>query len=79
MMDGKIAKVNGRVETKSEHFLIYLNSMMNYLDIDGLRVYYLVMDNVHIYKPAAIRELLEGRRYKRVYCRNILPFSISLR
>jgi hypothetical protein len=64
---GREIKINGRVGTRSEHFLSYLRSMVNNLDRNGFHRYYLVMDNAPIYKLAKIREFLESRGYKCVY------------
>lgn len=60
-VNGKEVKINGRVGTRSEHFLAYLNNMMDCLDRNGLQGYYLVMDNAPIHKPVPIREAIEGR------------------
>jgi hypothetical protein len=73
-VDSKEVKINGRVGTRSEHFLTYLNSMMNCLDRNGLHGYYLVMDIAPIHKPAAIRERIESRGYKCVY---LPPYSLD--
>ncbi|KAG2201534.1 hypothetical protein INT47_007411 [Mucor saturninus] len=73
-VDGREVKINGRVGTRSEHFLTYLSSMMDCLDRNGLHGYYLVMDNAPIHKPAAIRELIENRGYKCVYLPPYSPF-----
>ncbi|KAG2193614.1 hypothetical protein INT47_007237 [Mucor saturninus] len=73
-VDGREVKINGRVGTRSEHFLTYLSSMMDCLDRNGLHGYYLVMDNAPIHKPAAIRELIENRGYKCVYLSPYSPF-----
>ncbi|KAI9250874.1 hypothetical protein EDC94DRAFT_495321, partial [Helicostylum pulchrum] len=60
-VNGKEVKINDRVGTRSEHFLAYLNNMMDCLDRNGLQGYYLVMDNAPINKPVPIREAIEGR------------------
>ncbi|KAG2198725.1 hypothetical protein INT47_005410 [Mucor saturninus] len=73
-VDGREVKINGRVGTRSEHFLTYLSSMMDCLDRNGFHDYYLVMDNAPIHKPAAIRELIENREYKCVYLPPYSPF-----
>lgn len=73
-IDGKTVQINGRVGTRSEHFLSYLNSMMDYLDRNGLHEYYIVMDNAPIHKPTTIRKQIEDRGYKCVYLPPYSPF-----
>ncbi|KAG2195256.1 hypothetical protein INT47_007985 [Mucor saturninus] len=73
-VNGKEVVVNGRVGTRSSHFMSYLNSMMDCLDRNGLQGYYLVMDNAPIHKPIEIRALIEERGYKCVYLPPYSPF-----
>ncbi|KAG2199315.1 hypothetical protein INT47_012949 [Mucor saturninus] len=73
-VNGKEVVVNGRVGTRSSHFMSYLNSMMDCLDRNGLQGYYLVMDNAPIHKPFAIKALIEERGYKYVYLPPYSPF-----
>ncbi|KAG2191495.1 hypothetical protein INT47_011536 [Mucor saturninus] len=73
-VNGKEVVVNGRVGTRSSHFMSYLNSMMDCLDRNGSQGYYLVMDNAPIHKPIAIRALIEERGYKCVYLPPYSPF-----
>jgi hypothetical protein len=73
-LGGKEVVINGRVGTRSTHFLSYLSSMMDCLDGNGLHDYYLVMDNAPILKSASIRELIERRGYKCVYLPPYSPF-----
>ncbi|KAG2200823.1 hypothetical protein INT47_001354 [Mucor saturninus] len=62
-VNGKEVVVNGKLGTRSSHFMSYLNSMIDCLDRNGLQGYYLVMDNAPIHKPIAIRALIEKRGY----------------
>lgn len=75
-VDGKEARINGRVGTRSEHFFTYINSIMDCLDKNGLHRYYLVMDNAPIHKPAAFKERIESRGYKCIY---FSPYSAFLK
>lgn len=61
-------------EMKFDHFLSYLSIMMDCLDRNGLHGYYLVMDNAPIYKPVAIKKIIERRGYKCVYLSPYSPF-----
>lgn len=70
----KEVKINGRVGTRSEHFLTYLNSIMDCLDRNGLRGYYLVIDNAPIHKPTAVRKCIESRGHKCLYLPSYSPF-----
>jgi hypothetical protein len=56
--------LNGRIGTRTEHFLAYLSNVMDVLEKNKLQGYYLVMDNASIHTPANIRDLVEGRHYK---------------
>lgn len=72
--DGKDIKIKGRVGTRSEHFLSYLKSMMDFLDRNRLHGYYLVMGNAPIHKPVKIGEFIKSRGYKCVYLAPYSPF-----
>lgn len=74
-IDNKKVVINGRVGTRSTHFMSYLNSIMDCLDRNGLHGYYLVMNNAPIHKPILIRELIESRGYKCIY---LPPYSLFL-
>ncbi|CEG67929.1 hypothetical protein RMATCC62417_04276 [Rhizopus microsporus] len=74
VIDISLRKPTSAISTRSEHFLSYLNSMMDCLDRNGLHGYYIVMDNAPIHKPATIRKLIEDRGYKCVYLPPYSPF-----
>lgn len=66
-LNGKEVAVNGRIETRSAHFMNYLNSIMDCLDRNDSHGYYLVMNNAAIHKPVVIRALIKERGYKYIY------------
>ena len=64
-VDGKaVDAVNGRIGTRTEHFLAYLSNVMDVLDKSKMQGYYLVMDNAPIHTPAKVRNPVEGRHYR---------------
>ncbi|ORE00706.1 hypothetical protein BCV72DRAFT_176074, partial [Rhizopus microsporus var. microsporus] len=48
--DGKEVKINGKVGTRTEHFLVYPTNVMNTLDKHNMKGQYIVMDNAPIHK-----------------------------
>jgi transposase len=72
--DGKVIETTARVGTRTEHFLFYLNNLMDVLDRNNLRGLYIVMDNAPIHKPNKVRECIEKRGYKCVYLPPYSPF-----
>ncbi|KAL1925911.1 hypothetical protein VTP01DRAFT_7250 [Rhizomucor pusillus] len=62
--DGKEVKVNGKVGTRTEHYLSYLSNVMDVMDKNGMKGHYIVMDNAPIHKPRVIRRVVEERGYK---------------
>jgi transposase len=66
--------VNGRIGTRTEHYLAYLSNVMDVLDKNSMQGYYLVMDNAPIHTPAKVRDLIESRRYKCLYLPPYSPF-----
>ena len=74
-VDGKaVDAVNGRIGTRTEHFLAYVSNVMDVLDKTNMQGYYLVMDNAPIHTPAKIRDLVESRHYKCLYLPPYSPF-----
>jgi hypothetical protein len=59
--------INGRIGTRTEHFLAYISNVMDVLDRNDMKGHYLVMDNAPIHTPVKVRELVEGRGYKYLY------------
>ena len=64
--------INGRVETRTEHFLTYLANDMDVRDRNDMKGNCLVMDHAPIHTSTKVRELVESRGYKYFY---ILPYS----
>src|ERR1700733_11532125 len=74
-VDGKaVDAVNGRIGTRTEHFLAYVSNVMDVLDKNNMQGYYLVMHNAPIHRPAKIRDLVESRHYKCLYLPPYSPF-----
>lgn len=72
--DGKVIKTTGRIGTRTEHYLAYLSNVMDVLDKNDMKGFYLVMDNAPIHKPATVRNFIEKRGYKCVYLPPYSPF-----
>jgi transposase len=66
--------VNGRVRTRTEHFLTYISNVMDVLDRNNMKGHYLVMDNAPIHTSVKIRELIESRGYRCLYLPPYSPF-----
>jgi hypothetical protein len=66
--------VNGRVGTRTEHFLAYISSVMDVLDRNNMKGHYPVMDNAPIHTSVKVRELVESRCYQCLY---LPPYSPS--
>lgn len=73
-VDGKVVTTTAKVGTRAEHYLNYLSNVMDVLDRNNMKGFYLVMDNAPIHKPATIRNLIESRGYKCVYLPPYSPF-----
>lgn len=74
-VNGKEAKtVNGRIGTRTGHFLSYISNVMDVLDKRDMKGHYIVMDNAPIYIPGKVRELIESRGYKCLYLPPYSPF-----
>jgi transposase len=69
-----VAVVNGRIGTRTEHYLAYLSNVMDVLDRNNMKGHYLVMDNAPIHTPATVRALIESRGYKCLYLPPYSPF-----
>jgi hypothetical protein len=72
--DANAMVVSGRVGTRTEHFLAYISNVMDVLDTNDMKGYYLVMDNAPIHTPVKVRALVEGRGYKCLYLPPYSPF-----
>lgn len=72
--DGKVIQTTARVGTRTEHYLAYLSNVMDVLDKNNMKGFYLVMDNAPIHKPATVRIFIEKRGYKCAYLPPYSPF-----
>lgn len=75
--DGTVVATTARIETRTEHYLGYLENVMDVLDKNNLKGHYLVMDNAPIHKPATVRSCIEKRGYKCIYLPPYSPFLNS--
>lgn len=66
--------VNGRVGTRTTHYLQFLQKTMDVLDANDLRGRYLVMDNAPIHKSDEVQNLVSSRGYKCMYLPVYSPF-----
>jgi transposase len=57
--DGTVATTTARIGTRTEHYLGYLENVMDVLDKNNLKGHYLVMNNAPIHKPATVRSCIE--------------------
>lgn len=66
--------VNGRVGTRTSHYLDFLSRTMDTLDAEGMKGRYLVMDNAPIHKAQEVKDLITLRGYKYMYLPTYSPF-----
>ncbi|KAG2215960.1 hypothetical protein INT45_010104 [Circinella minor] len=66
--------LNGRIGTRTEHFIEFLNKVTDVLDENGMKGRYLVMDNAPIHTNKSIEQLIEHRGYKCAYLAPYSPF-----
>ncbi|KAG1152233.1 hypothetical protein G6F37_002253 [Rhizopus arrhizus] len=76
--DGKEVKINGKVGTRTEHFLVYLTNVMNTLDKNNIKSQYIVTNNAPIHKPKVIKTLVEERGHRCIYLPPYSPFLNSI-
>lgn len=74
MVDGTIVNVSSRVGTRTEHFLDYLESLLNALDTCGLKGYYILLDNAPIHTSSEVKDLITSRGYRYKYFPTYSPF-----
>lgn len=72
--NGKTIATTAKVGTRTEHFLNYLANVMDILDKNELKGYYIIMNNDPIHKPIAVREFINKRGYKCAYLPPYSPF-----
>ena len=66
--------LNGRIGTRIEHFIEFLNNVMDILDENDMKGRYLVMDNAPIHTNKSIEQLIDHRGYKCAYLAPYSPF-----
>jgi hypothetical protein len=59
--DSNVVTITVRSGIRREHFLGYLQNVMEALDKKDLKEYYIVLDNAPIHKPATIGRYIEDR------------------
>ncbi|OAD67627.1 hypothetical protein PHYBLDRAFT_151142 [Phycomyces blakesleeanus NRRL 1555(-)] len=67
-------EVNGRIGTRTQHYLNFLSHTMDVLDSQGMQRHYLVMDNVPIHKANEMKDFIFSRGYKCAYLLVYSPF-----
>jgi hypothetical protein len=69
--------VNGRVASRTEHYLAYLSNIMDVLYKNNLKRHYPVMDSALIHIPIAVRAIIEESGYQTFVFRHYIHhFSI---
>jgi hypothetical protein len=66
--------INGRVGTRTEHFLAYISKVMDVLNRHGIKGNYLVMDNAPIDTPSKLRGFIDSRGYQCLFLPPYSPF-----
>ncbi|KAG2224141.1 hypothetical protein INT45_000156 [Circinella minor] len=66
--------LNGRIGTRTGHFIEYLDNVMDIVDENNVKCRYLVMDNAPIHTNKSISHLVEQRGYKSIYLPKHSPF-----
>ena len=68
------ADVNGRIGTRTNHYLAFLTKTMDVLDAAGLQGRYLIMDNAPIHTSQDVQNLITSRGYHCIYLPPYSPF-----
>jgi molybdenum-dependent DNA-binding transcriptional regulator ModE len=72
--DGTTIDVSTRVGTRTEHFLNYLENLLNILDACNLKGYYILMDNASIHTSNEVKDMITSRGYRYKYFPPYSPF-----
>ncbi|KAG1455085.1 hypothetical protein G6F56_007157 [Rhizopus delemar] len=67
-------EVNAKIGSRTEHCIDFISGVMDTLDADNLKGFYLAMDNAPIHTNVDIRKTIEDRGYKCVYLPPYSPF-----
>ncbi|OAD72714.1 hypothetical protein PHYBLDRAFT_73117 [Phycomyces blakesleeanus NRRL 1555(-)] len=60
-------EVNGRIGTRTQHYLDFLSHTMDVLDSQGMQECYLIMDNAPIHKANKVKDFISSLGYKCAY------------
>ncbi|KAG1438143.1 hypothetical protein G6F56_012772 [Rhizopus delemar] len=66
--------VNGRIGTRTTHYLQFLASTMDVLDQNDMKGRFLLMDNAPIYRSPEVQNLIFSRGYRFIYLPPYSPF-----
>lgn len=66
--------VNGRIGTRTTHYLQFLASTMDVLDQNDMKGRFLVMDNAPIHRSPEVQNLISSRGYRCIYLPPYSPF-----
>lgn len=61
---GKSKTIKTGKRTNTDHIFIFLKNMLDVMDIEGMKGYYVMMDNVRIYDNSRLPAYIEARVYK---------------
>lgn len=78
-INGKSENIIGHIGTRMEHYLQYLSNVMDTLDKNKMKGYYIVMDNAPINMPIFVSNLVEKRRCKSLFLPPYSPFLSPIR
>ncbi|OAD73062.1 hypothetical protein PHYBLDRAFT_146375 [Phycomyces blakesleeanus NRRL 1555(-)] len=67
-------EVNGRIGTRTQHYLDFLSHTMDVLDSQGMQGRYLIMDNAPIHKADEVKDFISSGGYKCAYLPVYSPF-----
>lgn len=65
---------SGNGGTKRDHFLVFISNVMDVLDKNDMKGYFLVMNNASIHHGARIEQEMKDRGYKPLYLPPYSPF-----
>ncbi|KAG2217421.1 hypothetical protein INT45_013752 [Circinella minor] len=65
--------LDARIGTRAEHFIKFLNKIINILDENNIKRHHLVMDNASIHTNQTIAHLVEQHSYKCIYLAPFYP------
>ncbi|KAG0931028.1 hypothetical protein G6F57_010864 [Rhizopus arrhizus] len=64
--------------TNTDHILIFLKNMLDVMDKEGMKGYYVVMDNVRIHDNSPVPAYIEARGYKPWFLPSYSPLLNSI-